>query len=365
MRVLFILPSLSLSNGVASFAMNYFRNIDRDRVHIDFAILFDRTPSYADEIKSLGSKIFVLPSVKHITKHFEACRRILHEGNYDIIHDNSLIRTIPMMITAKSEKIPIRILHSHSSKMGETPWKTFRNGLFLPLLKAQMTYAFTCSELAGRAMFGNKPFTLVPNVIDADRFRFDQHVRERVRAELDCTDKYIIGSVGRLAPPKNPFFAMDVFKAVHELMPDAEYWWIGTGNLDAEVKAYADKLGLHECVRFLGNRNDVNELYQAMDVFFMPSNFEGFPIACIEAEASGLNCIVSSEITKEINVTEQVQFVSLQCDIGIWAKKIMDAKKTETDRDNCYKQINNSLFSCNSSGDYLTRIYSAIAGKAK
>lgn len=107
---------------------------------------------------------------------------------------------------------------------------------------------------------------------------------------------------------------MDVFRAVHERMPNAEYWWIGTGIMDEEVKAYADKLGLHDCVRFLGSRSDVNELYQAMDVFFMPSRFEGLGIACIEAQASGLNCVVSTELPSEVNVTEQVQFVSLRCD---------------------------------------------------
>ena len=364
-KVLMLVPDLQVANGVASFVMNYLQNLDHNAVQMDIVSYRKGTSPYYSEVKSFGGNVYFLPSIKNLPLHIKMCNQILNEGQYDFIHDNTLHISIPMMICAKRMGVPVRILHSHSSKLGETPWKNFRNKLFLPFLKAQMTDAFACSELAGRAMFGNKPFTVVPNVIDVDRFKFDPYTRERVRTEMGCTDKYIIGSVGRLSPQKNPFFAMDVFRAVHERMPNAEYWWIGTGIMDEEVKAYADKLGLHDCVRFLGSRSDVNELYQAMDVFFMPSRFEGLGIACIEAQASGLNCVVSTELPSEVNVTEQVQFVSLRCDIETWAEKIVDVITKKRREDSCYEQIINSPFYCKASDDYLTEIYSAIVGKTK
>ena len=205
-KVLMLVPDLQVANGVASFVMNYLRNLDHNAVQMDIVSYRKGTSPYYSEVKSFGGNVYFLPSIKNLPLHIKMCNQILNEGQYNFIHDNTLHISIPMMICAKRMGVPVRILHSHSSKLGETPWKNFRNKLFLPFLKAQMTDAFACSELAGRAMFGNKPFTVVPNVIDVDRFKFDPHTRERVRTEMGCTERFVIGSVGRLSPPKKPIF---------------------------------------------------------------------------------------------------------------------------------------------------------------
>lgn len=363
-RVLMIISGLSFSDGVASFAMNYFRKVDRDRVHIDFAVLKDYV-GYKEEVESAGSKVFVLPPIKHFFKHFSECRLILKEGQYDIIHDNSLILTIPLMICAKYARIPVRILHSHSSKLGETPWKAFRNKLFLPVLKRQMTEACACSTLAGKTMFGNRQFAVLPNVIAVDKFAYDSTVRDNIRRRMCANDKVVIGTVGRLSPPKNPFFAMDVFAKLHKEMPNTEYWWVGTGAIDNDVKAYVKRMGIEDCVFFLGARSDVCDLYQGMDVLFMPSLFEGLPVTGIEAQAAGLPLVVSEAVTKEMVYTDLVKYVSLNETADKWVKALNEQTRKSFERENYIQYARVSLFSDINAGTNLIRLYTELINKVE
>lgn len=362
-RVLMIIPGLNFADGVASFAMNYFRKVDKDRVHIDFVVLKESF-GYKEEVESAGSKVFVLPPIKHIFKYFSECRLVLKEGHYDIIHDNSLVLTIPLMICAKYARIPVRILHSHSSKLGETPWKAFRNKLFLPILKKQMTEACACSALAGKTMFGNRRFAVLPNVITVDRFAYDSSVRENIRRRMCSNDKVVIGTVGRLSPPKNPFFAMDVFAKLHKEMPNTEYWWVGTGTIDNDVKAYVKKIGIGDCVCFLGARSDVCDLYQGMDVLFMPSLFEGLPVTGIEAQAAGLPLVVSEAVTKEMVFTDLVKYVPLNETVDKWAEAIKEQTRKSFERETYIQYARASLFSDINAGTSLIRLYTELINKA-
>lgn len=130
-KVLMLLPNLRVSNGVASFAMNYFRNLNHDEVQMDFAIYSDVQTPYYEEIRKQGRRIYVLPSIKRIDLHIKCCLDILNQGQYDVIHDNTLIITLPMMWCAMLKRVPVRILHSHNSKLGETKKKEIRNKAFL------------------------------------------------------------------------------------------------------------------------------------------------------------------------------------------------------------------------------------------
>ena len=243
LKVLMLVPNLRVANGVSSFVVNYYRKVKKDIISMDFALYSDRPSPYYDEIRSNGNEIFILPSIKSLGKHLVACRSILENGQYDVVHDNTLHVSIPMMWCAKNKGIPVRILHSHSTKLGETRQKEFRNKLFLPLLRGLATDYAACSELAGKAMFGQKSFGIIPNVIPSDNYRFDEKKRQIVREQMDAGRKYVIGTVGRLAEQKNPFFAVEVIKKLHEEMPDTEYWWIGSGDLDSQVKEYIESCG--------------------------------------------------------------------------------------------------------------------------
>ena len=355
-RVLMLVPNLRVSNGVASYAVNYFRKLDHSRVHMDFAVYSKRDNPYEDEIRAAGSEVFLLPPVKDLPAHLRSCYTILKNGHYDIIHDNSLLVTYPMMKLAK-RCVPVRILHSHNSKLGETEKKEKRNKLFLPFLLRQANEYAACSELAAKAMFGNADYEFIPNFIDAGAYRFDPVARQRVRNMMGAYGKKIVATVGRVAMQKNPFFAMEVFDLVADQIPEAEYWWIGSGPLDHDVADYAAKLKHADRVRFLGSRNDVRDLYQGIDLFFLPSLFEGLPVTGVEAQATGLPCVISDSVTKEMVYTDAVEFVSLNESKEKWAEIICRKLSGIENRKSRMEELLNSRFSSDSAGKFIEDYY--------
>jgi len=356
--VLMVLVNLKAADGVASYAMNYFRKLEHEKIHMDFVIYSDEmlVEKYKQEIEAAGGNVFVLPRFSDVLKHYQVCKEIIEQGNYDIIHDNSLIITLPLMAVAKYAGVPVRIVHSHNSKLGETKVKEIRNRVFLPFLLHMANQYTACSKLAGAAMFGNEKFIVVPNVIDGKKYKFSEVKRNHIRECLNVKDKYLIITVGRLAKQKNPFFAMDVFKQVVEVNYNAEYWWVGDGPLQQQVCEYAEKIGISSKVKFLGSRTDVDELYQAADCFFLPSNFEGLPVTCIEAQANGLPCIVSDTISKEIVYTDLVEFVEIDS-LEKWKKALLAVNLSKRTRDEYFKLYLQSAFSINAGGVFLEKMY--------
>lgn len=356
-KVLMLVPNLFVANGVASFVMNYLRNLNHEEVQVDIASYKEGDSIYYTEVEAAGGKMFFLPGIKNLPEHVKVCNKILSDGRYDIIHDNTLHISIPMMWCAKKAGVPVRILHSHNSKMGETPAKAFRNRFFLPVLRSLATNYAACSQLAGRAMFEDQEFTVIPNVIQTEKYRFDPTMRKSVQQKMNATDKFVVGTVGRLAEQKNPFFAIDVFKCLQKQVPNAEYWWVGSGPLEKSVQDYVNQKGLSENVRLLGSRDDVTSLYQGMDVFFLPSLFEGLSIVTVEAQAMGLPCVVSDVIPPEAEYTELLKRCSLQDSIEAWVEKIRNTQIKKTERKQYQEYLSESVFSDVGCGNRLKKIY--------
>ena len=342
-KILMIVPNLFVANGVASFVMNYLRNIDHYKFTVDVLSYKNGESIYYDEVKKYGGKVIFLPSIKNLISHTKECNKILENGKYDIVHDNTLHISLPLMWCAKRNGVSIRILHSHSTKMGETPYKEFRNKVFLPALRKQATNYVACSKWAGEAMFKNNYFDILPNVIETEKYIYDENIRNKVRKIMGVEEKCVIATVGRLAEQKNPFFAVDVFEKLINLVPNAEYWWIGNGSLDIKVREYIESKKLTNHIKLLGSRNDVIELYQAMDCFFLPSLFEGLPLTGVEAQAMGLPVVVSDTVTDEMVYTDLVDFVSLNDSIDLWAEHLEMACEKKSER----KKYKNELISSN------------------
>ena len=356
-RVLMVLPNLRVSNGVTNFVMNYYRGVDHKDINIDFATLSYRESPYLDEVKEAGSKVFILPSVvRKPIQHLRACRRILKEGRYDIIHVNTLNQAIPILLLSK-KTVRVRILHSHSTGIGESRIKEIINKAFLPILLKLSNCYSACSTNAGTTLFGEKPFVIIPNVIVPEKFKHDKVKRRVIREREETTDKKIIGTVGRLAEPKNPLFSMKVIEAVIKQCQAIEYWWIGSGPLDSFIKQYVQDHNLSEKVRLFGSRDDISDLYQAMDLFFLPSRFEGFGLACIEAQAAGLPCVVSTEFPPEIDVTGNVKFIALDEDITSWSNALIECLDKGVDEEAAYEACVRSNYSEANSGHLLVDYY--------
>lgn len=361
MRILFLVSTLNVANGVNSFVMNYMRKMNHEEVQVDVLMFLDRKSSYIDEIRSYGGNVYLAPPVSDLKKHIAYCDGILKTGNYDVIHDNTLIVSIPTMLLAKKRNIQLRILHSHATKIGETFLKQVRNSFFLPILKSTATQYFACSEAAGKAMFGKHKYMIVPNVVNAEDYAFDENKRNSVRRAMGVEGKKIVATVGRCAMQKNPFFALDVMKECVTRFPNIEYWWIGNGKLFSDMKEYLHQLGIEDNVKLLGERTDVKALYQAMDCLFLPSLFEGLPVTCIEAQAAGLPIVMSDTITREVVITNLVETLSLKNNtLEEWADTIQVTVRKSMEREYYSNLFKSSKYSDSGCGEKLIDIYVSL-----
>ena len=359
-RVLMVIPNFRPSSGITTYAMNYYKIIDPDKVHMDFCVYWDGSENYEKEIKDTGATIFHLKAGKNIYNHYKCCDEILKNGNYHIIHDNTLSVSIPIMQTAKKRGVPVRILHSHNSRLGETKVKEMRNRMIVPVLKNFSTDFAACSEMAARALFGDSEYYLIPNIVFEQNLAFSKERREQTRRRMNAEGKIIIATVGRAVPQKNPLFALQVIKEVIKKHPDVEYWWIGQGTMLDTIKDEAEKIGIQNQIRLLGNREDVPDLYQAMDIFFLPSLFEGLPVTGVEAQAEGLPSVLSSSITRELTYTDLIEFVSLNDTIDQWVAAIERQISRIGERRSYIQELRKSPFSEYHAGDYLTEIYERL-----
>ena len=364
-RVLEIVPAMNVDSGVASFCMNYLRKMDHNKYIVDFALFKLHDTPYYDEIKKLGGTIYLLPDITSPLKHIKKCSEILNLGKYDVIHNNALTKSLPMMWCAKIHNIPVRILHSHNASLGDSKHKVFQSKIVLTLLKKLATNYFSCSDAAGKCYFDSQPYLLVPNVIEEEKFQFDRALRERVRLEMGVENKTVICTVGRLAAQKNPYFALDVIKALSQKYGDLEFLWVGTGSIEPDVREYTHFLGLDNIVSFLGARKDMVEIYHAIDIFFLPSLFEGLPVTAVEAQAMGLPSVISDTVTKELVYTDLVEFVPLDAPVDAWIKVLEKQMKRIPARRSYTKELENSVFSIKNAGHRLESLYEKMLEQAQ
>lgn len=195
-----------------------------------------------------------------------------------------------------------------------------------------VTDKLACGRLAGKWMFGRKSYKIIHNAIDIDTFTYSEEARVRIRKNLNLENKFVIGCVGRFTKQKNHRFMLKVFRQVLKKDKHAVLMLVGTGELFDDVKKQAEDYGIADKVMFMGQCLNVNELLQAMDVFLMTSHFEGLPFALVEAQAAGLNIISSDVVTKEVNVTGLIEYISLDETAEHWAEKIEEYKNKAAGR---------------------------------
>ncbi len=197
-------------------------------------------------------------------------------------------------------------------------------------MKYKSNVNFACSTEAGIYLFGKKrKFEFIPNAIDLEKFEYNEQTRKEIRKELDLEGKLVIGNVGRFNLQKNHSFLLDIFNEIVKKNKDSILLLIGTGELEENIKQKIKELKLEKRVKLLGVRKDVNKLYQAMDIFLMPSLFEGLPLTGVEAQASKLKCYFADTITKEVIISNNVKFLSLKLTPEQWADKIVQDAKYE------------------------------------
>ena len=333
-----------LGGGVESVVMNYYRHIDRSKIQFNFICDEDSTNIPYEEIEKLGGKVILIPPYQKVFKYHKELKKILKEGNYKIVHSHINTLSVFSLFAAKCAGVPVRIAHSHSTTNKQEKKKNLVKQVLRPFSKIFATDYMACTEHAGRWLFGNKEYDngnvyLLNNAIDLDKFKYDEKLRKEKRKELNIEDDtLVIGHVGRFVEQKNHRFLIDIFNEVHKQKENSILLLIGQGPLTEEMKEKVDSLGISDSVKFLGQREDVSELYNAMDLFLFPSLYEGLGMVLIEAQANGLPCIASTEVPKIVDISNNVQFYNLNDSIDIWLKNY-DIKRFKFIRKNCIYDI--------------------------
>lgn len=330
-----------LGGGVEAVIMNYYRHIDRTKIQFDFLCDEDSTNIPYEEIEKIGGKVLLIPPYQDVVKYHKELKKVLQDGNYRVVHSHINTLSVFSLCAAKSAGVPVRIAHSHSTTNKKEKKKNLMKQVLRPFSKTFATDYMCCSELAGRWLFGDKEYNeenvyLLNNAIDLEKFKYDESLRKKKRKELGIKNStLVIGHIGRFVAQKNHDFLIDIFNEIHKQNADSILLLAGQGPLVDNIKNKVKELRLEDNVKFLGQRKDANELYQAFDVFLLPSLYEGLPVVGVEAQAVGLLCYLSDDMTKETKVLDTTKFMSLNDNANEWASNIL--------RDiNKYKRIDTS-----------------------
>lgn len=330
-RILHIVPNMQ-AGGLETFIMNVYRNIDRTKVQFDFLVHYQKTFFYDDEIQKLGGKIyrFSLRDDHHLIGYIHQLNKFYKQhSEYKVVHCHmSSIGAINFAI-AKKNGVRVRIAHSHNSKTEKTLKGVIKSLLIKPL-RFVSTCNLACSNQAGKFLYGHKrPFTVVPNAIDIRKFTRNKNRRLSYRKKLNIQNSLVIGHIGRFNTQKNHKFLIDVFAQVHKKAPEAILLLAGTGPLKQSIRRYVDQQQLSKSVLFLGEITDTPDFYNGIDVFALPSLFEGLPVVGIEAQAAGKKCIFADTITRDVQISSNIKFLPIGTkNMQQWADEIIATDKT-------------------------------------
>lgn len=320
--------------GAETMVMNYYRNIDRSKVQFDFLVHRKERGAYDDEIEKLGGKIYRMPSIRpgKFGKYKKELRKFFDKHpEYQVIHSHMSELGYYAFKEAKSRGVKCTICHAHNAPhfKDETFGEKAKDAMrwrFKHKIRPYTDHMFICGMDAGKWLFGRrnrKKFVMMNNAIDAGNFSWDEKRAKLLRKKWELNDKFVICNVGRFNVQKNHTMILDIFNEVHSACPDSVLILVGNGDLEERMKTKAAELGLADCVRFTGVRSDVNDILLASDVFLFPSLYEGLPVTLVEAQASGIKCVISDAVPDDCIITKNVDVVKLEASLEKWAKAVL------------------------------------------
>lgn len=326
-KVLYVNGGIMNLGGIESFMMNYFRHIAKEKVHIDFLVHGYKKGAYDDEIIAEGSKIYHVPTKsRHPIQYQRELRKVFESGKYKIVHSHLDAMSGWVVKTAAQCGVPIRIAHSHNTDhLTQNKAKRIVNDMAMNDIHKYATERFACSEAAGKWLFGNDEFKVIKNAIEIDKFIFNPSIRSKIRSELNLNnDDLVLGHVGRFEYQKNHEFLLDVFANIYARDSHYKLIMVGNGSLKEQMQQKAKELQIDKAIRFVDACANVNEYYNAFDLFVFPSHFEGLGIVLFEAQVNGLHCIASNVIPHEVNATGNIIYCPISSTgIAMWCDTIM------------------------------------------
>lgn len=359
--------------GIASFLYSYYSHMNHNKVHFDF--LYCGENSLSSKMCSpilKDSKITTLHIMKPNNNSVEEYQRLLKELNqffdvnqYDIVHLNSANICFCACLAYVVRNRSKLIIHSHSTRMigkrNNSPRemvKALLKLLCMKYLRKKADFFFACSYAAGEAVFGksilNSPrFRIIENAIDVSNYRYNSETRSKIKPN----GKLVIGHIGRISKEKNHTFLIDVFVEIHRYIPNCELWIVGDGALRETVETKVKSIGLKDCITLWGQRSDVADLMQAMDLILLPSLFEGLSIVSIEAQAVGLPIYASDSISPEHGLTDLIHFLPLSAGPQVWAQRIIEDVKNLPQRQDMSLVIAQKGYEINNAAKRLENFY--------
>lgn len=359
-RVLHVMACAD-AGGISAVVLNYYRFIDRTKIHFDIALTVPEAGQNALALRELGAEIFFLPLKSRGLKAFQTeLEELLREGKYDALHVHESETCYVGLLVAKKLGIQCRIAHSHTASPWEGVAGELRRLSGVLLNYPAATHVIGCGKLAGERVFGKwnmrRPKALVlPNAVDTRKFAFAPELRAQVRRELGVEGRFVLGMVGRLCVEKNYPFALEVLSRLIQEEPDCVLVIAGNGEEKENIRKKIRELEITDHVKLLGKRADVERLYQAFDVFLLPSLTEGFPVAAVEAMASGLPCLLSEDVTHELKFGSAVEYLPLD-DPERWLRAASRWKGTD-EREKRQTEVRQNGLDIRDTAKLLEQIY--------
>jgi len=325
------------SGGIEKYSVTLYKHLDKSKYNFQFIVSKDNNDFFDDVFHRAGGKKIVLGDKTIKNKFFYRIKYLrtlikVSRNNYDIAYFNlsSPAAVFKYPLICRVFGIKKIIIHSHNSNQyNSNVFKKILNYVGRCYINKITTAKFACSDKAATWMFGKKvsnsnAYKLINNGLEVSKYDYNLAVRAKMRKKLDVvSNQLVVGHVGRFVEQKNHEFLLEIFKKVLNKKPNAVLILIGVGELEARIKLRAKELGILTHIKFLGEKNNVNEYMQAMDVFLLPSLYEGLPVVGIEAQATGLHGVFSSTISQEVDITGNIKFLDLSENPEVWAEEVI------------------------------------------
>lgn len=348
--------------GTEALLMSLLRTVDKTKFQYDFVEQTEDECAHDKEILSLGSKIYRCPHIspKNLGEYREWWKKFFAEHpEYKIVHGHSR-GSAPIYLDEAKKAGRITIAHCHNNSHGRGIKGLIRYIWQLPL-KTIADYNFACSYDSGVSQFGkNGKFEVIKNGIQTEKYSWNCKTRKAIRSELGLEDNFVVGNVARFEKQKNHVFLIEIFSELKKQCETAKLLLVGQGYLEDTIRERAQELGILDDVIFTGGCSNVNELYQAMDAFVLPSLFEGLGIVNIEAQTSGLPCFASTTVAPEAKVTDLLRYISLNESAKYWAEQILNGIVPESGRTDHSAEVIAAGFDIKSTAQRLNEFYTEV-----
>ena len=351
--------------GAEAMIMNLYRKMDKSRIQLDFMVHTKEHCQFDDEIEKMGGHIYRVPRFRiyNIISYYLAWRAFFKEHpEFKVVHGH-MGATAAIYLHEANKVGRFTIAHSHSSDLMRTPTDVVYKLLSFPTryVAKQM---FGCSTEAGIARYGKRTvsssiYRNFPNAVDLERFSFRLLVRDTYRKEMKIeSGQLVILHVGRITAPKNPPMIYNVFKSIVNQDPQALCLWVGTGEMEEQYRKKIADDHLEDRIVMTGVRSDIPQLLMAADCFLFPSLWEGLPVSVIEAQATGIPCVLSDAISKEVEVSSLIEWHSLSESPDIWASRCIElARMSHKRRKSPTDAIRKAGYDINESVKWLSDYY--------